>query len=191
MYFWLILIFFGGQYILGGLRGTRGGVKPPSPLTNRALGEGPRRGNKGTPNRSFGCNRRTAWNWPTALVTLPRYGWATKWHNYCIYIVTQKSKMAAANASFLNFNKQITQIVCTLSTALPIFYMSKNSMELFYVLWAASGSQKLQDGGSQRGNNNISACTHVQHSCKIPMATFMFLRFKKEFKKEFIIIICV
>ena len=30
-----------------------------------------------------------------ALVTFPEYGWATKWHNYCIYFVTQKSKMAA------------------------------------------------------------------------------------------------
>ena len=34
-----------------------------------------------------------------ALATFPRYGWATKWHNYGIYIVTQKSKMAAASAN--------------------------------------------------------------------------------------------
>ena len=30
-----------------------------------------------------------------ALANFPGYGWATKRHNYCIYIVTQKSKMAA------------------------------------------------------------------------------------------------
>ena len=46
------------------------------------------------------------------LVTFPRYGWATKLHNYCIYIVTHKSKMATANASLEKINKSISQIVC-------------------------------------------------------------------------------
>ena len=39
-----------------------------------------------------------------ALMTFPKYGWATKWHNYCIYIVTQKSKMAAANGGYFSKN---------------------------------------------------------------------------------------
>ena len=42
---------------------------------------------------------------------------ATKWQNYCIYIVTQKSKMAAANGGYFlkNFKKPITQFVCKIA----------------------------------------------------------------------------
>ena len=58
-----------------------------------------------------------------ALVTSPRYGWATKLHHYCIYIVTQKSKMAAANANFFQkFNKPITQIVCKIAAQCQRLY---------------------------------------------------------------------
>ena len=31
------------------------------------------------------------------MVTYSRYAFATKWPNQCLYIVTQKSKMAALN----------------------------------------------------------------------------------------------
>ena len=43
-----------------------------------------------------------------ALATFTRYGKATKWPNYWIYIVTQKFKMAAANAIYflINWKKQ-------------------------------------------------------------------------------------
>ena len=102
-----------------------------------------------------------------ALVTFLKiflfcYSWAAKWSNYCIDIVTQKFKMAAVIASFFNFNKPITQIVCNIAdsciipTALPIFHMSGNSMKMFSILGCATESQL--DGGSQRGNTNNSEC---------------------------------
>ena len=59
-----------------------------------------------------------------ALVTFPRYGWATKWHNYGIYIVIQKSKMAAESVSnFLKkFEKPITRIVCKITAQFQRLY---------------------------------------------------------------------
>ena len=52
-----------------------------------------------------------------AFVTFPEYGWATNWHTYCIYIVTQKSKKAAANGGIFlkNLKKPITQVVCKIA----------------------------------------------------------------------------
>ena len=52
-----------------------------------------------------------------ALVTLPKFGWATKWLDYCIYIVTQTSKMEDANSGYFlkNFKKAITQVVCKIA----------------------------------------------------------------------------
>ena len=32
-----------------------------------------------------------------SFLTFLEYDWATKWHTHCLYIVIQKSKMAAAN----------------------------------------------------------------------------------------------
>ena len=55
-----------------------------------------------------------------AIVTFPRYDWATKWNNYCIYIVMQKSEMAAANACFCikNLNRHSdTAIMLTIMRA--------------------------------------------------------------------------
>ena len=81
-------------------------------------------------------------------MTFPKYGWATKWHNYCISIVTQKSKMAAANGSNLlknfkkNNNSDCMQANCIIPTTLPIFSRSRNSIKLFSMLYGASGSQK-------------------------------------------------
>ena len=85
-----------------------------------------RRGGKITPqvnllaaiSKPHGTNRN-------ASATFPRYGWATKWHNYCIYIVTQKSKMAAANASnFLKNSKNaITQIVFKITAQFQRLYL--------------------------------------------------------------------
>jgi hypothetical protein len=48
------------------------------------------------------------------MLTFSKFGWATKWHDYSIYIVTQTSKMADANSGYFleNFNKAITQFVC-------------------------------------------------------------------------------
>ena len=86
-----------------------------------------------------------------ALVTFPEYGWATKWHNYCIYIVTQKSEMAVANGDYFFKNLKKTnnsdcmQDCCIIPTALPIVSWSRDSMKHWMkqcIHFGASGSQK-------------------------------------------------
>ena len=83
-----------------------------------------------------------------SFVTFPKYGWATKWHNYCINIVTQKSEMAAANGGYFfeklhtKNNSDFMQDSCIIPTALPIFSWSRNSMKLFSILCCPSRSQK-------------------------------------------------
>ena len=60
-----------------------------------------------------------------AFVTFPEYGWATKWHTYCVYIVTQKSKMVAANGGYFlkNLEKPITQVVCKTAEKFQRLYL--------------------------------------------------------------------
>ena len=69
-----------------------------------------------------------------ALVTFPRYGWATKWHNCGIYIVIQKSKMAAESASnFLKkFEKPITRIVCKITAQFQRLYPHFLGLEIHW-----------------------------------------------------------
>ena len=68
-----------------------------------------------------------------------------------IYIVIQKSKMAAANASnfheklyLKNDNSDCMQDNCIIPTVIPIFSRSRNLMKLFSILCSASGSQKYK-----------------------------------------------
>ena len=60
-----------------------------------------------------------------ALATFPGNCWATKWHTYCIYIVTQESKMAAANGGYFlkNLEKPITQVVCKIAGKFQRLYL--------------------------------------------------------------------
>ena len=81
-----------------------------------------------------------------ALMTFPEYGWATKWHNYCIYVVTQKSQMATANGSYFlkNFKKTITQFVCKISCIIPYFLVQEFNEASYYIVWCKRKSE-IQD----------------------------------------------
>ena len=112
-----------------------------------------------------------------ALVTFLRYGWATKWHNYGIYIFIQKSKMAAESASnflkkFLKtYNSDCMQDNCIIPTAVPIFFRSRNSMKQLSILCGASGSQKSKMAAQKdevlisQQVYNIAAKFQQRHPC--------------------------
>ena len=137
---------FGGRINVEGRPYTRLGENTTSPIQD--FNPSTAGGGKLPPGRSFGChNPEPHGTIRNALGIFPKYGWATKWHNYYIYIINQKSKMAAAIGGYFlknlkNNNSDCMQDSCLIPTVLSIFSWSRNFMKLFTILCGSSGSQK-------------------------------------------------
>ena len=79
-----------------------------------------------------------------------------------------------------NNNPDCMQDSCIISTVLPIFSWSRNSMMLLSILCGASGSPKSKMAVLKEEILYFSIC--MQHSCKIPTAKLMFSRLTNSMK---------
>ena len=78
------------------------------------------------------------------------------------------------------YKSACTQRSFTNSKAISMFSRSRNSMELFFILRDASGSQKSKMAAYKKGNTHFSVC--IQHICRVLIAEHIYPRHESSIK---------